>query len=321
MFSARLNARIASLRSKVCLGIDPRPEAHPYTSPARHGHDHEAVADAVVDYFGAILEATHDLIACCKPQSAFFEALGLPGLRALQELMAKARELGVPVILDAKRSDIGSTAEAYASAYLQDGPFGADALTVNPFLGLDTLEPFIERALDNGRGLFVLVRTSNPGSADLQGLALAEVDSAPGPAAGSGRRPEGEPGQVLLYRHLAARLAERAADLPRDDRGYGPLGAVVGASHGEEARSMRELMPSAIFLVPGYGAQGGTAASVRSAFDEHGLGAVVSASRSLTYAEGTSAVDDLAELAAAVRGRVEAMRAELQLAASPSAAG
>lgn len=249
------------------------------------------MADSVARFFTAILESTHDLLACCKPQSAFFEALGVPGLEALQRLVAKARELGLPVVLDAKRGDIGSTAEAYAEAYLADGPLAADALTVNPFLGLDTLEPFIERAVEHGRGLFVLLRTSNPGSADLQGV-----------TDGAG---------VPLYLRLARRLAARAEDLPRDRFGYGPLGAVVGAQHGEEARRLRELLPSSLFLVPGYGAQGGTAASVAPAFDGRGLGALVSASRSLTYADELREVTDLSELGAAVRLRVEAMRTDL----------
>src|SRR5690606_23789033 len=124
--------------------IDPRPAAAALTQPDRHDRDVDAVADAVVAYFGAVLDACHDLLACCKPQSAFFEALGLPGSRALASIMAKARALDVPVLLDAKRGDIGSTAEAYAAAYLADGPLGADALTVNPYLGFAALEPFVK---------------------------------------------------------------------------------------------------------------------------------------------------------------------------------
>src|SRR5690606_9306648 len=124
-------------------------------------------------YLAAVLEAVSDLVAACKPQAAFFEAMGPAGYAALAELTALARDLGVPVVLDAKRGDIGSTAAAYAEAYLGDGPLAADALTVNPYLGLDTLEPFVAAAVRGGRGLYVLVRTSNPGSRDLQGLELA----------------------------------------------------------------------------------------------------------------------------------------------------
>jgi len=295
-FSSRLSARATKTSSRVCLGIDPRPGASAYTDPGRLGGDRGAVAAAVARYFTAILDASHDLIACCKPQSAFFEALGLPGLQALEEVIAHARSLGVPVILDAKRGDIGSTAGAYADAYLGDGPFAADALTVNPYLGLDTLEPFIERALANDRGVFVLVRTSNPGSADLQGLELASGGS--------------------LHAHLAARLAARAAALPRDGAGYTLLGAVVGASHGAELGALREAMPASWFLVPGYGAQSGTAASASPAFDAAGNGAVVSASRSLTYAPGLREKSDLEAIAAGVRRRVLTMRAELNAAAT-----
>jgi len=311
-FTELLADRVERLTTNVCLGLDPRPGASAYTHPARFGGDQEAVAQAVAEHLGALLEASHDLIACCKPQSAFFEALGPPGSAALAQVMARARGLGVPILLDAKRGDIGSTAAAYAEAYLGDGPLAADALTLNPFLGFDTLEPFIDLAVANGRGLFVLLRTSNPGSADLQGLELAS----------------GQP----LYRRLAERLAQRAAALPRDRAGYSLLGAVVGASHSRELAELREMLPGSWFLLPGYGAQGGTAASSLPALAADGLGAIVSASRSLTYGPSATAAAasssaaswsttvtttgslDLQALAAATRSRVETMRSELAAA-------
>ncbi len=269
--------------------MDPRPEAHPLTAGKAGAH---ATAQAVTDYFVAVLDAAHDLVACCKPQSAFFEALGLPGLEALATVMNHARGLDLPVILDAKRGDIGSTAEAYATAYLTEGDLAADALTVNPYLGLDALEPFIAAAEKHGRGLFVLVRTSNPGSADLQ----------------EARSPAGEP----LYLRLANALAERAAALPRDAWGYTALGAVVGATHPAASAELRAKLPSSLFLVPGYGAQGGSAADAAHAFDANGWGAVVNAARSITYPAGAAAATSLREVGAAARTAAAAMREDLE---------
>ncbi|HLV12011.1 MAG TPA: orotidine-5'-phosphate decarboxylase, partial [Trueperaceae bacterium] len=227
----------------------------------------------------------------CKPQAAFFEAMGPAGYAALAEVTALARDLGVPVVLDAKRGDIGSTAAAYAEAYLGDGPLAADALTVNPYLGLDTLEPFVAAAVRGGRGLYVLVRTSNPDSRDLQGLELA--------------------GGGTVASRLAERLAARAAELDADAQGYTALGAVAGAP--EDLAWLREALPRSPLLVPGYGAQGGRADDVAPAFDARGLGALVNASRTLTYGLGfadAATVDEVASLArtaaAAMRDGIEA---------------
>ncbi len=275
----------------VCLGLDPRPNAHPLTAGLTAAG---ATATAVQRYLTTVLDATHDLLACCKPQSAFFEALGLPGLEALAGVMSHARSLGLPVILDAKRGDIGSTAAAYAKAYLTDGDLAADALTVNPYLGLDTLEPFIAAAEAGGRGLFVLVRTSNPGSADLQELAVE--------------------GGGPLYCKLADALTARAASLPRDPHGYTSLGAVAGATHPAATRELRTRLPHSLLLVPGYGAQGGSAADAAVAFDENGWGAVVNASRSLTYPPGAAKATSLPEVAAAARAAARAMRDDLNRA-------
>lgn len=294
MFTTELHERVRALNTRVCLGIDPRPElhAHSYASGGAVGVSSSAgavgagasggpsgagasVAEAVATYFEHVLEATHDLLACCKPQSAFFEAMGVPGIEALTRVMAKARSLGLPVLFDAKRGDIDTTAAAYAAAYLEDGQLAADALTVNGYLGMDSIEPFIDSATSHGRGVFVLLKTSNPGSVDIQDLELA-----------SGAR---------LYQHLAGLLHGRASRLPTDANGYTVLGVVVGATHAAHLAELRRAVPSSIMLVPGYGTQGGSAANVAAAFDEAGLGAVISASRSLTYSQGRS---DTAEGAA-----------------------
>ncbi len=199
-----------------------------------------------------------------KFQSAFFERFGPEGVRALWNAASLARSRGLLVIIDGKRNDIGSTAEAYADAYL--GPDGdscdADALTVTPYLGGDGIAPFVDRGVKNGRGVFVLVRTSNPSAGDFQDLE-------------SGGRP--------IYRHVAEKVLEWAAP-HRESSGYGPIGAVVGATYPEQLAELRAILPGIWFLVPGYGAQGGSAEDVASAFDDRGLGAVINSSRGIAFA-------------------------------------
>jgi orotidine-5'-phosphate decarboxylase len=261
-FVDRLQDRIDRLDTRVCLGIDPRPTQHQSTDPATHGDDPARVARAVVSYFRTILEETEQLIACAKLQSAFFEGMGISGQIALAQLLADCRSLGIPVILDAKRGDIGPTAEAYAAAYLDDGVFSSDALTVNPYLGFDSLEPFIKLAVKNGRGLFVLVKTSNPGSRDLQDLPLAS----------------GKP----VYRQLAEELHKLTARYATGET-FSPIGAVVGGTFPDILAEIRGVLPKSLLLVPGFGTQGAGPKAVSAAFLSGGQGAVVSSSRSLTY--------------------------------------
>lgn len=292
-FAARLNTRITKLDTRVCLGLDPRPAEHRSTDPAALDEDPARVARAVVTYFREIIDATEELVACYKPQSAFFEALGIPGLIALAQLLADLKDRGIPVIMDAKRGDIGSTAEAYAQSYLGDGVFAADALTVNPFLGRDSLHPFSDQALQAGRGIFVLVRTSNPGSNDFQALRDETA--------------------TAVFEHVADAVSELGEEAARagvtDDAGYSHAGAVVGLTRPPtELAALRARMPRALLLLPGYGAQGGTAAAAGAAFDANGLGAIVSASRSLTYFGFDADAPSLAQEAA------QLMRRELNAA-------
>ncbi len=303
-FTRRLTARQQRLGTRVCLGLDPRPADHPLTDPDRLGAPSpwdERVVAAVGRYLAAVLEATADLVCACKPQAAFFEAMGPGGMALLAQVVALARDLGVPVVLDAKRGDIGTTAAAYARAYLGDGPLAADAMTVSPYLGLDTLEPFVEAAVAGGRGVYVLVRTSNPGSGDLQRLPLA--------------------GGGTVASRLAARLAELAERLDADEDGYTPLGAVAAAP--ADLPDLRAALPRSPLLVPGYGAQGAAGADVVHAFDARGRGAVVSASRSLTYGRGFADAVSLDEVAALARSSAAAMRADVEaaLAARAPASG
>lgn len=268
--------------SLVCVGLDPELGKLPAHLKGR--------PDAVFEFCAAIVDATADLACAFKPQIAHFAALRAED--TLERLIAHvhAKHPGVPVILDAKRGDIGSTSEAYARAYLGTGDFAADALTINAYLGLDTLEPYLDAAVRHGRGLFVVLKTSNPGSADLQDLRLASGE--------------------LLHQALADRLTERAAALPADGAGYTALGAVVGATYPQALRELRARLPRSVLLVPGYGAQGGTAADVAAAFDGDGAGAVVSASRSLTYLDA----HDETDLGRAARAAAGSMRDDLNRA-------
>ena len=246
----------------LCVGIDPRWESLPAAVRA-------AVADrppaeqhaAAYEAFGRrVLELVRPHAGVVKPQAAFFEQAGPAGLAALQRLMTAAKELGFVTILDAKRGDIASTAAAYADAAF--GPvWDADSLTINPYLGRDAVEPFLTAAKAAGRGVFVLVRTSNAGAGLFQDLVC-----------------DGKP----LYRHVAAAVAGWNADT-LGACGLGDVGAVVGATHPAELRELRAAMPDVWLLVPGYGAQGGTAADVKAGYRADGLGAVVNSSRGVTF--------------------------------------
>ncbi len=203
-------------------------------------------ADAVEAFLGAILERVAERVPIVKPQIAFFERLGWRGLRALERVVAKAREHGLLVLLDAKRGDIGSTAAGYAAAYLgPDAPLACDAMTLNPYLGRDSLAPFLDRARQ-GSGLFVLVKTSNPGSGDFQDRRLE---------AGS-----------TVFETVAEALAGEARALRGPATGWSSLGVVAGATYPGESERVRERLPDSLFLVPGYGAQGGDAAAALKGF-------------------------------------------------------
>jgi orotidine-5'-phosphate decarboxylase len=245
-------------------GIDPRYEALPEGLRSGFPDDPGGRAQAVGRFASEVVRAVAGVVPAVKFQAAFFERLGPEGLKQLADAASEARRLGLIVVIDGKRNDIGSTAEAYADAYL--GPDGdawdADALTVSPYLGSDGIRPFIDRGAANGRGLFVLVRTSNRSAREFQDLVC-----------------DGKP----LYRHVAERLGEWAAP-HREASGYSHVGAVVGATYPEELAELRAVLPGVWFLVPGYGAQGGTAKDAASAFDDSGLGAVVNSSRGLAQA-------------------------------------
>jgi orotidine-5'-phosphate decarboxylase len=269
-FADRLAAAVRSRGNALCVGLDPRWELLPAEVRRRHGGATlQAVADAFEEFCGRVLDIVSPLVAVVKPQSAFFEMCGPPGLEVLQRLIRRARDRGLLVILDAKRNDIASTATAYADAAFAGTPvdgtvlpvWGADALTINPYLGRDAVEPFLTNARRVGAGVFVLVRTSNPGAGLFQNLMC-----------------EGRP----LYRHVGDAVADWARE-HLGACGLGDVGAVIGATYPAELAELRSAMPEVPFLIPGYGAQGGTAADVAAAFRADGLGAVVSSSRGLLF--------------------------------------
>jgi len=262
-FADRLLAAIAAKGSPVCVGVDPVYEKLP--AELRQGDASESQRlGAIGRYCHALLENVSEIVPAVKPQSAYFEMYGAEGVALYEQVVRRARELGLIVIGDVKRNDIGSTAGAYATGHLgrEDS---VDAVTVNGYLGGDGISPFAEQAAKTGRGLFVLVRTSNPSGAAIQDFADA-----------TGKK---------LYEHVAGQVAA-LGDRPEfiGASGYSCLGAVVGATYPQEARRLRELMPRQIFLVPGYGAQGAGAGDCAAAFKADGTGAIVNASRSVIFA-------------------------------------
>lgn len=262
-FSDRLTDAVRRCANPVVVGLDPRYEHLPIEVRQSYASDPAGRAAAFGQFCREIIDVVAPLVGVVKPQMAFFEELGPPGLQVLAEVVQYARQRQLLVILDGKRSDIGTTAVAYARAYL--GPnsiWGADALTVSPYLGNDSLTPFVEVATQNSAGVFVLVKTSNPGGRTFQDR---PIDGAP------------------LYRHVA-QLVEQLACQTLGQSGFGDVGAVVGATYPEQLAELRQAMPGCWFLVPGFGSQGATAADVCGAFDERGLGAVVNSSRAIIFA-------------------------------------
>jgi orotidine-5'-phosphate decarboxylase len=268
-FADRLLQACKKKSNSLCAGIDPRWDQLPMEIRKRHAQGTlEAVAAAFEEFGLRVLEIVAPLVPVVKPQSAFFEACGPAGMRAQQAILARAKTLGLITILDNKRGDIASTAEAYADAALAgtlvDGKrqpvWAADALTVNPYLGRDAIEPFLKSARHCDGGVFVLVRTSNKGAAQFQDLPC-----------------DGKP----LYQHVAEAVGAWALE-NLGSSGCGDVGAVVGATHPAELNNVRQWLPHVLFLVPGYGAQGGSGADIAGGFRADGSGAIVNSSRGLT---------------------------------------
>ena len=272
--------KIKKTGAPIVVGLDPMMKFIPahitQAAFAELGETLEGAAEAVWQYNKAIVDAIYDLIPAVKPQIAMYEQFGLPGLAVFERTVKYCKEKGLVVIGDVKRGDIGSTAEAYAVAHLgrvQVGTqfyrgFEEDFITVNPYLGSDGVVPFVKVCKEEKRGVFVLVKTSNPSSGEFQDRILR------GETAADADRP--------LYEVVGEQVAKWGADCMGDSYSY--VGAVVGATYPEQGKVLRKIMPKAYILVPGYGAQGGKGADLVHFFNEDGLGAIVNSSRGIIAA-------------------------------------
>ena len=273
-FSRRLTSALRSKKSALVVGLDPRVAELPSTLLDRYraekGLTLEAAAEAVLDFNKGLIEALHDIVVAVKPQLAFYECLGLPGLAAYRATVSYAKEHSLLVITDGKRNDIGSSVAGYADAYLGETKLGeesycafpSDSLTVNPYLGSDGITPLVERCQQYQKGIFVLVKTSNPSGTEIQNL---------------------DCGGEKVY-EVVGRLCHEWGLNSIDSDGYAAVGAVVGATYPAEAAKLRRIMPHAYFLVPGFGAQGAKPQDVVACFNPDGLGAVVNSAREIIFA-------------------------------------
>mgnify|MGYP000011064284 FL=1 len=269
----KLISNIRKTNAPIVVGLDPMlnyiPEHIQKKAFAEFGETLEGAAEAIWQYNKEIIDNTYDLIPAVKPQIAMYEQFGIEGLKVYDKTVKYCQEKGLVVIGDAKRGDIGSTSAAYATAHLGKvkvgnsicSAFNTDFLTVNPYLGTDGVKPFVDVCNSDDKGIFVLVKTSNPSSGEFQDRLI-----------------DGKP----LYEHVAAKVVEWGE--MSMDCNYSNVGEVVGATYPEMSAVLRKLMPKTYFLVPGYGAQGGTAKDLRHCFNEDGLGAVVNSSRGIIAA-------------------------------------
>jgi len=273
----RLYTRMDEKQTPLCVGLDPVMEELPKPLLEgvvdEFGSNYRAAAEAIRRFNFRIIDATHDLVPTFKPQSAFYEKYGHFGIKALEKTIKYAKDNGAIVILDAKRNDIGKTSKAYAEAHLgevmlPDGNYvrsqdDVDLITVNGYLGNDGIKPFVEVADKNGKGIFVLVKTSNKSSGELQDLLITD-----GPE---------------VYMKMAELVNEWGKD-NIGENGYSNVGAVVGATFPEEAARLREWLPNTLFLMPGYGTQGAKAQTLVNGFDNKGRGAIVNTSSGVNFA-------------------------------------
>lgn len=270
MITDALIERIVGMKNPTCVGLDTSFDYLP--DEMRAGvKDFAGAAERIFDFNKTLIDRLYDVVPSVKVQIAYYEMYGAPGLKAFEETLRYAAEKGLIVIADAKRNDIGSTAACYSSAFLGETnvegnalrAFPADFLTVNAYLGTDGIAPFVDDCKKRDRGIFVLVKTSNPSSGELQNKLLAD----------------GTP----VYEYMGA-LVEEWGEGTEGKYGYSAVGAVVGATHPEEAARLRKLLPHTFFLIPGYGAQGGNAQMLKCCFGADGLGGVVNNSRGILCA-------------------------------------
>ena len=297
----RLMEKIEAMQNPTVAGLDPKLDYVPsYIKEKafdKYGETLKGAAKALLEFNKGLIDALCDIVPAVKPQAAYYEMYGPAGVKALYKTQEYARNKGMYVITDGKRNDIGTTMEAYAAAHLgkvkigstEVEPFLGDALTVNGYLGSDGIKPLIKVCAENDKGIFVLVKTSNPSSGELQDRLI-----------------DGEP----IYEVMGKMCEKWGEELP-GVYGYSGVGAVVGATYPEQIKVLRKLLPNTFFLIPGYGAQGATAADIAGAFDKNGLGGIVNSSRGImcAYQKQRCSEHEFAEAARreAIRMRDEIM--------------
>lgn len=267
----QLIEKIKIMKNPTVIGLDPRYEMLPKCVKDKYPKTLEGVGQAIIEYNKALIDAIYDIIPAIKPQIAFYEMYGIPGIQAFKVTCEYAKQKGMFVIADIKRGDIGSTAQGYSNAYLgktkieenEQSLYDIDFVTVNPYMGTDCVKPFIDDCKKYNKGLFILVKTSNPSSGELQDVKL-------------------ENGEEVYTR--VAKYVEKWGEELRGEYNYSSISAVVGATYPEQLKQLRQIAPHTYFLIPGYGAQGGKAEDIALGFDENGLGGIVNASRSLMCA-------------------------------------
>lgn len=297
----RMLEKIMETQNPTVAGLDPKLDFIPSfikdKSFKEFGEGFEGAANALLEYNKGLIDELCDIVPAVKPQAAYYEMYGWQGVKALHDTIAYAKEKGMFVITDGKRNDIGTTMEAYAAAHLgkteilgkEYEAFGADALTVNGYLGTDGIAPLIKICKEGNKGMFVLVKTSNPSSGELQDIVM-----------GTGK---------TVYQTMGA-MCEHWGEELKGKYGYTGVGAVVGATYPEQLGELRNELKHTFFLVPGYGAQGGGAKDVAPAFDENGLGAIVNSSRAIMCAWQKENCDEK-DYAKAARREAERMRDEI----------
>lgn len=297
----QLIEKIKIMKNPTVIGLDPRYEMLPKCVKDKYPKTLEGVGQAIIEYNKALIDAIYDIIPAIKPQIAFYEMYGIPGMQAFKVTCEYAKQKGMFVIADIKRGDIGSTAQGYSNAYLgktkieenEQSLYDIDFITVNPYMGTDCVKPFIDDCKKYNKGLFILVKTSNPSSGELQDVKL-------------------ENGEEVYTR--VAKYVEKWGEELRGEYNYSSISAVVGATYPEQLKQLRQIAPHTYFLIPGYGAQGGKAEDIALGFDENGLGGIVNASRSLMCAYKSDMWKDKSEekdYAKATRAEAIRMKEEL----------
>lgn len=307
----KLISKIRKTNAPIVVGLDPMMKFVPghirQAAFAEYGETLEGAAEAVWQYNKGIVDAIYDLVPAVKPQIAMYEQFGLPGLAAFKKTVDYCREKDLVVIGDIKRGDIGSTSEAYAVGHLGKAQvgnsfcygFGEDFSTVNPYLGSDGVKPFLRVCQEEKKGIFVLVKTSNPSSGEFQD-----------------RMVEGEAGSRPLYEIVGEQVAAWGKECMPEEGDYSYVGAVVGATYPQQGQILRKLMPRTFILVPGYGAQGGKGADLVHFFNEDGLGAIINSSRGIIAAYQQEQYARFGEqgYGDAAREAVLAMKADIETA-------